>query len=172
MTKELMLESRYIHTGNSGVWLKVSRDLREPKKAVLDVENSAMGLFETKMHVVGTESGGMTADQLRDIALMFLESAHKLDQIEAGAKVWYEYENKTNYIYAENRIFKSEDVSHDFLRWVGEKCDTQHYRIIFSNELQDRNNAKMLVHNDGNTYTDLRYWIKARIKHLIEMAQK
>jgi len=76
---ELSLDSRYIHTGNSGVTIRIDRDVKRPDRAVLKIENGAMGAFSTSMKISGNSYEGMTSDQLRDIALCFLEAASNLD---------------------------------------------------------------------------------------------
>jgi hypothetical protein len=86
MTKnsELRIDARYIHTGNSGVTLTIERDVRKPTRGILKIRNGAFGAFSTEMEVRGNDYDGMTANQLRDLALLFLESAHALDEIENG----------------------------------------------------------------------------------------
>ena len=79
---ELSLDSRYIHTGNSGVTIRIDRDVKRSNRAVVKVENGAMGAFSTSMRISGNSYEGMTSDQLRDIALCFLEAASKLDNKE------------------------------------------------------------------------------------------
>jgi hypothetical protein len=75
----LVLSSRYIHTGNSGVTLTLRRDLVRNDRAELEVENGAFGAFHTSMLVRGHDTSGMTSIQLRDLALMFLDAADALD---------------------------------------------------------------------------------------------
>lgn len=75
----LVLSSRYIHTGNSGVTLTVRRDLVRPDRAELEMENGAFGAFHTNFLVRGNDFSGMTAIQLRDLGLMFLDAADALD---------------------------------------------------------------------------------------------
>lgn len=86
--KDLVLDSRYVHTGNSGITFKVQRDIENPQKANIIISNQAMGGFSTKMKVRGVDSG-FTAQQLRDFALMFLESANSMDEIKQGKKPHY-----------------------------------------------------------------------------------
>lgn len=76
----LVLSSRYIHTGNSGVTVTVRRDLVRPDRAELEVENGAFGAFHSSILVKGHDTEGMTAIQLRDLALMFLDAADALDK--------------------------------------------------------------------------------------------
>jgi len=75
----LRLASRYIHTGNSGVKLSIFRDVRRVDRAELIVENSAFGAFHTELEIRGNDSKGLTSHQLRDLALMFLDSADALE---------------------------------------------------------------------------------------------
>lgn len=79
---ELCLSSRYIHTGNSGVTLTVSRDVKKTDRAILSIRNGAFGAFSTVMEIRGNESPGMTSVQLRDLALMFMDAAENLDAEE------------------------------------------------------------------------------------------
>jgi len=93
---ELVIESRYIHTGNSGVTILVERHIKHPTKAVLKIQNGSMGAFSTEMEVRGEDYNGFTANQLRDLALVFLESAEVLDQIKAGKDPSFMYEREQN----------------------------------------------------------------------------
>jgi len=77
---QLVLSSRYIHTGNSGVTLTLRRDIKRTDRAELEVENGAFGAFRTSLLVRGNSYEGMTAIQLRDLALMFLDAADALDK--------------------------------------------------------------------------------------------
>lgn len=77
--EDLCLSARYIHTGNSGVSLYVNRDVKRPERAVLTVGNGAFGAFSTKMEICGNDYKGMTAPQLRDLSLMFMEAASHLE---------------------------------------------------------------------------------------------
>jgi len=81
---DLNLDSRYIHTGNSGVTIRIDRDVKRSDRAILKVENGAMGAFSTSMRISGNSLEGITSDQLRDIALCFLEAASKLDNRETS----------------------------------------------------------------------------------------
>lgn len=77
--EDLCLSARYIHTGNSGVTLYVNRDVKRPERAVLTVGNGAFGAFSTRMEICGNDYKGMTASQLRDLSLMFMEAASHLE---------------------------------------------------------------------------------------------
>ncbi len=80
--EELCLSSRYIHTGNSGVTFSITRDVRRVDRAVVFVQNGAFGAFSTNMEIRGNDYKGLTARQLRDLALMFLDAAAYLEQGE------------------------------------------------------------------------------------------
>jgi hypothetical protein len=77
--EDLCLSARYIHTGNSGVTLYVNRDVKRQDRAVLSITNGAFGAFSTEMKIRGNDYAGMTAPQLRDLSLMFMEAAAKLE---------------------------------------------------------------------------------------------
>lgn len=98
MTKnsELRIDARYIHTGNSGVTITVERDVKKPTRGILKIRNGAFGAFSTEMEVRGNDYDGMTANQLRDLALLFLESAHALDEIENGKDGDLMYSNESS----------------------------------------------------------------------------
>jgi hypothetical protein len=96
MTKnsELRIDARYIHTGNSGVTLMVERDVKKPTRGILKIRNGSHGAFSTEMEIRGNDYDGMSANQLRDLALLFLESANTLDDITAGKDGVLMYSNE------------------------------------------------------------------------------
>jgi hypothetical protein len=88
--ERLCLSSRYIHTGNSGVTFSVNRDVERVDRAEVTVENSAFGAFTTRMGIRGNDYKGMTAHQLRDLALMFMDAA---DSLDLGVEARFERNN-------------------------------------------------------------------------------
>lgn len=114
--KDLILESRYIHTGNSGVTISVERDVQQPTRAILTIRNGAFGAFSTDMTIRGNEHDGMTATQLRDLALVFLESAELLDEIKDGKPVRYQWNDSPSIIGAKHRKRKTPERIRKFIQ--------------------------------------------------------
>lgn len=79
---ELVIESRYIHTGNSGATFELQRDAKYPNKALLNLKLGAMGRIKVDVSLNGNGNnfGGFTAVQLKDLALMFMSAAKELEK--------------------------------------------------------------------------------------------
>lgn len=76
---ENMIASRYIHTGNSGLTISVCAHDKNKDRGTLVIESSSMGAIHNRLESHGNSYDGFTPDQLRDLARVFLDSAHALE---------------------------------------------------------------------------------------------
>lgn len=119
--KELILEERYIHTGNSGVTISVERDVKRPTRAILKVKNGSHGAFSTEMEIRGNDYNGMTAIQLRDLALCFLEAAECLDIYGRGEEPRYRFAEESASIVSEKGGHSTHGIPGNLERHLKEK---------------------------------------------------
>jgi len=132
---ELIIESRYIHTGNSGVTISVERDVKRPTRAILKVRNGSHGAFSTEMEIRGNDYNGMCANQLRDLALIFLEGANTLDEIKEGKPGDFQYSNENSpSILPEDGVEEASRISRKLqdhlVQQYKDKGDTNAYMTV------------------------------------------
>jgi hypothetical protein len=104
-----VLDSRYVHTGNSGVTIAVSRSERLPDRADLCIYFGAMGSTDMTFVSKGMDMKGYTAQQLRDLATVLLRSAYELERPPSDQ--WFESEFQGSpRIFYENSVYASETL--------------------------------------------------------------
>lgn len=113
-----VLDSRYVHTGNSGVTIAVSRSEKLPDRADLCISFGAMGSTDMTLVSRGSNMKGYTAQQLRDLATVLLRSAYELER--PAEDQWFEspdlgsprilLENLDNGNYSSDELKQSAEI--------------------------------------------------------------